>query len=114
MVSLPHFFAILIGFMSCLRCFALTSHIARGQERLRAVQPSQQMPTGREQALQQAEAGIGRKGFDEDASPANLHTKILDFEGFDSNIILRLKGGILMSIGISPESSSQGILVGII
>ena len=31
---------------------------------------------------------------------ANLCTKILDFRGFDSNIILILRGGILMSIGV--------------
>ena len=45
---------------------------------------------------------------------AYLRTKILDFRGFDSSIILILSGGILMSIGILPESSSQGILVGLI
>ena len=37
-------------------------------------------------------------------STANLRTKILDFRGFDSSIILRLRGGILMSIGSFPES----------
>ena len=45
---------------------------------------------------------------------ASLPTKILDFRGFDSSIILILRGGILMSIGISSESLSQQILVGII
>ena len=45
---------------------------------------------------------------------ANLHTKILDFGGFDSSRVLILRRGILMSIGISPESLSQAILVGII
>ena len=35
---------------------------------------------------------------------ANLRTKILDFRVFDSNIILSLRGGILMPIAISPES----------
>ena len=45
---------------------------------------------------------------------ANLHTKILDFRGFDSNIILVLRGGILMSIGTIAEVLSQAILVGII
>ena len=32
----------------------------------------------------------------------NLPTKILDFRGFDSSIILDLRGGILMSIGEFP------------
>ena len=45
---------------------------------------------------------------------ANLITKILDFIGFESSIILTLRGGILMSIGISPEVLSQGILAGMI
>ena len=39
---------------------------------------------------------------------------IMDFGGFDSNTILILRGGIFMSIGDSPESLSQHILVGII
>ena len=34
---------------------------------------------------------------------ANLRTKILDFRGFDSSIILMSRGGILMSIGHFPE-----------
>ena len=45
---------------------------------------------------------------------ANLCTKLLDFRGFDSNIILILRGGILMSIGDFPESLSQAILAGIL
>ena len=44
---------------------------------------------------------------------ANLRTKILDFRGFDSSVILFLRCGILMSIGDPPESLSQAILVGI-
>ena len=44
----------------------------------------------------------------------NLCTKILDFGGFDSSIILILRGGMLMSIRNFAESLSQGILVGII
>ena len=44
---------------------------------------------------------------------ANLRTKILDFRGFDSSIILILRGGILRPIGNFPESLSQAILVGI-
>ena len=45
---------------------------------------------------------------------ANLRTTILDFRGFESNIILISRGGILMSMGNSPESSSQQMFVGII
>ena len=43
---------------------------------------------------------------------ANLRTKILDVRGFDPGRILSLRGGILMSIGIFPESLSQAILAG--
>ena len=43
---------------------------------------------------------------------ANLRTKILDFRGFDSSIILILRGGILMSMGNSLESLSQAISAG--
>ena len=42
---------------------------------------------------------------------ANLRTEMLDFRGFDSNIILVVRGGILMSIGSSLEILSQRILV---
>ena len=45
---------------------------------------------------------------------ANLRTKLLEFRGFDSSIILILRGGIPMPIGNVPESLSQAILVGII
>ena len=45
---------------------------------------------------------------------ANLRTKIMDFRGFDSNIILILSGGIPRPIGNLPESLSQAILGGII
>ena len=44
---------------------------------------------------------------------ANLPTNIIDFRGFDSSIISTIRGGILMSIGDFPESSSQAILVGV-
>ena len=44
---------------------------------------------------------------------ANLRTNIMDFRGFDSSMILRLRGGILMSKGDFPESLSQASLVGI-
>ena len=45
---------------------------------------------------------------------ANLRTKILDFRGFDSSIILVLRGGILISTGGFPDILSQEILAGII
>ena len=44
----------------------------------------------------------------------NLPTNIVDFRGFDSIIILILRGGILTSIGNFPESLSQAVLVGVI
>ena len=53
-------------------------------------------------------ASIGRSG---PRITANLRTKILDFRGFYSNIILISRGGILMSAGISPEIMSQQIIV---
>ena len=43
----------------------------------------------------------------------NLHTKILDLRGFDSSIILSLRGGISRPTGNFPESLSQAILAGI-
>ena len=43
------------------------------------------------------------------SNTANLCTNIIDFGGFDSSIILILRGGILMSIGDFPESLSQAI-----
>ena len=59
---------------------------------------------------------LASAAFMSDASEttANLRTETLDFGGFDSSIILILRGRILMSTGIFPESSSQRILVGII
>ena len=45
---------------------------------------------------------------------ADLLTSIMDFRGFDSSIILILRGGILMSIGDSLQVLSQAVLVGII
>ena len=41
----------------------------------------------------------------------NLRTKLLDFRGFDSSIILILRCGILMSIENLPDFLSQQILV---
>ena len=45
---------------------------------------------------------------------ANLHKHIMDFRGFDSNIILVLRGGFSISIGDFLESLSQQILARII
>ena len=42
----------------------------------------------------------------------DLPPNIMDFRGFDSSIILILKGGIPRPIGNFPESLSQAILVG--
>ena len=50
--------------------------------------------------------GLGR-------DTANPHTNIMDFRGFDSSIILNLRGGIPGPIGCFLESLSQAILVGI-
>ena len=44
---------------------------------------------------------------------ANIRTNIMDFRGFDSSRILKLRGGIPRAIGDFPESLSQAILVGI-
>ena len=42
----------------------------------------------------------------------NLPTNIVDFRGFDSSIILNLRGGIRRPIGIFPEILSQAMLAG--
>ena len=46
------------------------------------------------------------------SAAANLRTKILEFRGFDSSLILSLRAGIPRPIGIFPEILSQRILVG--
>ena len=46
------------------------------------------------------------------AGTANPRTNIVDFRGFDSRIILILRGGIPRPIGNFPESLTQAILVG--
>ena len=48
-----------------------------------------------------------------DTITPNLPTNIMDFRGFDSSVILILRGGIPRPIGDVPESLSQAILVGI-
>ena len=52
-------------------------------------------------------------GYLSAACTANLRTNIVDFRGFDSSIILILRGGIPRPTGDFPESLSQAILVGI-
>ena len=47
-------------------------------------------------------------------STANLLANIPDFRGFDSSIILTLRGGIPRPMGNLQEGLSQAILVGII
>ena len=42
----------------------------------------------------------------------DLPANIVEFRGFDSSIVLILRGGIPRPIGDSPESSSQAMLVG--
>ena len=44
---------------------------------------------------------------------ANLPTSIAGFRGFDSRVILILRGGILRYIGDFPECLSQAMLAGI-
>ena len=46
------------------------------------------------------------------ADTANLRTKILDFRGSDSSIILILRDGFSLPIGNLAEGLSQAILVG--
>ena len=43
----------------------------------------------------------------------NLPINIVDFRGFDSSTILKLRGGIPRPMGDLPESLSQAILEGI-
>ena len=45
---------------------------------------------------------------------ASLGTKTLDFRGFDSSVILMLRGGLPRPIGDFPESLSQAISAGIV
>ena len=45
-------------------------------------------------------------------STANLPTNIVDFRGFDSNIMLILRVGIPRPIGDFPESLTRAMLVG--
>ena len=47
-------------------------------------------------------------------NPIITSTKILDFGGFDSSTISKLRGGIPRPVGKFPESLRQAILAGII
>ena len=49
--------------------------------------------------------------WDDLENTPNLPTTIVDFRGFDSNIILILRGGILRPIADFLESLSQTMLV---
>ena len=53
-------------------------------------------------------------GVPDKSDTPSFRTKTLDFRGFDSSIILDLRGGIIISIGNFPEMLSQQILVGMI
>ena len=44
---------------------------------------------------------------------ANFPSNIVGFRGFDSSIILIIRGSILVPIGDFPESLSRAVLVGI-
>ena len=44
---------------------------------------------------------------------ANLPTNMMDLRGFDSSMILIIRGGILRTKGDFPETLSQAILAGI-
>ena len=48
------------------------------------------------------------------SATANFCTRITDFRGFASSIILNFRGGSLMSVGRFPESLTQAILAGMI
>ena len=52
---------------------------------------------------------IIKKGPRGSSITANLRTNITDFRGFDSSIVLILRGGIIMSVGDITESSSQRV-----
>ena len=45
-------------------------------------------------------------------SAPNLPTNIMDFRGFDSSVILILRGRIPRLVGNFPESLSQAMLIG--
>ena len=55
---------------------------------------------------------FGRPASQESGVSGLFDSRILDFRGLDSNIVLSLRGGILMPVRSFPEMSSQQILVG--
>ena len=55
---------------------------------------------------------VSREAPDVTTTP-NLPTTIVDFRGFDSSIILSLRGEIPRPIGDFPENLSRAMLVGI-
>ena len=65
--------------------------------------------------MQTSATGAKRCGTGETALQIRpISVLIFWISGFDFSIILILRGGILISIGISPDILSQAILVGII
>ena len=57
---------------------------------------------------------VRRGGHGATSYTANFRTRILDFRGLDSSIVLISRGGIPRPIGNFPESLTRGILLGII
>ena len=98
-----------------------TAHLTRAGDLARPAMPpnAQQEPKSarargaktRPRAVRAAYLQTPSRGI---TAKLRTSTKFLDFSGFDSSVILLLRGGILMSIGNSPEMLSQQILVGII
>ena len=64
--------------------------------------------------LSEFEGPILQAHTDAHTITANLGTKILDFRGFDSNIILTVRRELIMSEGTNQQSLRKAILVGII
>ena len=91
--------------MLLLLCFILSEEEWRSRGFLRDCRPATLWAA-------RVPAPIAPPGTNRDT--ANLRTKILDVRGFDSNIILNSRGGILMSMGNFMEILSQQILVGVI
>ena len=88
------------------RAYALSSY-ALTYVALKAVR------TPDDEGAQPQGRGEGVLGGADPCVTANLPTNITDFGGFDSSIILMLRGGIPRPVGNLPESLSQAMLVGI-
>ena len=80
--------------------------LARSQAAVRAARRAELRPPAARHGVRPI-----APGFSYGQSPYS--TNIMDFRGFDSSIILILRGGIRMSIGDFPECLSHAILVGI-